>query len=39
VADDRSPYGGTPWWGWALIIVALAMMVGVLVKSLSTGHG
>jgi hypothetical protein len=35
-----APYpaeNGTPWWGWLLILVAIAMLVGVVVKSMSTG--
>jgi hypothetical protein len=31
--------GGTPWWGWVLILAALAMLAGVLVKALGTGGG
>jgi hypothetical protein len=30
-------YGGTPWWGWLLILAALAMFVGLIVKSIATG--
>ena len=30
-------YDRTPWWGWLLILGALAMFVGLIVKSVSTG--
>jgi hypothetical protein len=36
MADDYRG-GGTPLWGWVLILVVLAMFVGVVVKSLATG--
>jgi hypothetical protein len=35
--NDAPNDGGTPLWGWVLILIALAMIVGMLVKSLSTG--
>jgi hypothetical protein len=32
-------YERTPLWGWVVIIAAVAMFVGLLLKSLSTGGG
>jgi len=34
VSDD---YRGTPLWGWAIILAAVAMFVALIYKSLSTG--
>jgi hypothetical protein len=34
---DNTPDDRTPLWAWILIIAALAMLIGVLIKSLSTG--
>ena len=34
---DTSHDSGTPWWGWVVIIVVVAMFIGLLVKSLGTG--
>jgi len=36
VADNQG-YDRTPLWGWVLYIVALAMFIGLIVKTLSTG--
>jgi len=36
VADNQG-YDRTPLWGWVLYIAALAMCIGLIVKSLSTG--
>jgi hypothetical protein len=34
---DASHDDGTPWWGWVIIVAAIAAFVGLLVKSLGTG--
>jgi len=34
MSDD---YRGTPLWGWAIILAAVAMFVALIYKSLSTG--
>jgi hypothetical protein len=34
---DGTPGSRTPLWGWVLILVALAMLVGLLIKTLGTG--
>jgi len=36
VADNQG-YDRTPLWGWVIILAALAMFIGLVVKSLSTG--
>lgn len=36
MAENRD-YNRTPLWGWVLIIGALAMFVGLIVKTLGTG--
>ena len=36
MAENRD-YNRTPLWGWVLIIGALAMFVGLVVKALGTG--
>jgi len=35
--SDSPQYSGTPWWGWLIIVVAAAMLVGVVLKAVSTG--
>jgi hypothetical protein len=35
---DTPQYEGTPWWGWLLIVIALSMFAGLIVKALSTGR-
>jgi hypothetical protein len=35
---DSQQYNRTPLWGWVLILIALAMIVGMVIKVLSTGH-
>jgi len=35
---DSNQYNRTPLWGWVLILVALAMFVGMVIKALSTGQ-
>ena len=37
MADDTSRDGGTPLWGWVLILVVLTMCVALVVKALGTG--
>jgi hypothetical protein len=34
---DSSQEHGTPWWGWVLILAAVAMLAGMVIKALSTG--
>ena len=34
--SDKQGYNRTPLWGWVLIIAALAMFVGLIVKTLGT---
>jgi hypothetical protein len=34
--SDNQGYNRTPLWGWVLIIAALAMFVGLIVKTLGT---
>jgi hypothetical protein len=34
---DNQGYDRTPLWGWVLVVIALAMFVGLLVKTLGTG--
>jgi hypothetical protein len=34
---DESRDDGTPWWGWVVIIAAIAAFAGLIVKSLGTG--
>ena len=34
---ENQNYDRIPLWGWVLIIVAVAMVVGLLVKTLGTG--
>ena len=29
---------GGPLWGWLLIVIAASMLIGVVLKALSTGH-
>ena len=36
MADSHD--GGTPWWGWVIIVAALAMFAGLLIKTLGTGR-
>jgi hypothetical protein len=36
VADNQN-YDRMPLWGWVLIVIALAMFVGLFVRTLSTG--
>jgi hypothetical protein len=36
VADNQG-YDRTPLWGWLLVVIALAMFIGLLVRTLSTG--
>jgi len=36
MADDYRS-GGTPLWGWVLIVAAVAMFAGVVYRSLATG--
>jgi hypothetical protein len=36
---DASYDSRTPVWGWLIIIVAIAMFVGLVLKALSTGGG
>jgi len=35
---DNQGYDRTPLWGWVLVVVVLAMFIGLVVKSLSTGR-
>jgi hypothetical protein len=35
---DSDQYSRTPLWGWLLIVIALAMLVGMVIRALSTGH-
>jgi len=37
--NDKQDYGRTPLWGWVIIIVAAAMFVGLVLKTLNTGPG
>lgn len=34
---DNMPDYRTPMWGWILIVIVLAMIVGMVIKVLSTG--
>jgi hypothetical protein len=34
---DGPPDSRTPLWGWVLILIALAMFAGLLIKTLGTG--
>ena len=34
---DAREYDRTPLWGWVVLIAAVAMMVGLVFKALSTG--
>jgi hypothetical protein len=36
---DNQGYERTPLWGWVLIIAAIAALIGVVLKALSTGAG
>ena len=36
--SESQQYSRTPLWGWLLIVIALAMLVGMVIKALSTGH-
>ena len=36
VADNQG-YDRTPLWGWVLYVAALAMFIGLIIKSLGTG--
>ena len=36
IMADPAYDNGTPWWGWVLIVAALAMFVGLIVKSLGS---
>ena len=36
VADNQG-YDRMPLWGWVLVVIALAMFIGLLVRTLSTG--
>lgn len=35
--NDQSQYDGIPAWGWVVLIIAIAICVGMVVKALSTG--
>ena len=34
---DNREYDRTPLWGWVVLLVAAAMMIGLVVKALGTG--
>ena len=36
---DNQNYDRTPLWGWVVIVIAAAMFVGLVVKTLGTGGG
>jgi len=36
VADNQG-YDRTPLWGWVLIVIVVAMFIGLIVRTLSTG--
>ena len=35
--SDNQGYDKTPLWGWVIILIAAAMFVGLIVKTLQTG--
>ena len=35
--SDKQDYDRTPLWGWVIILIAAAMFVGLIVKTLQTG--
>ena len=35
--SDQAPDGGTPVWGWVIILAAVAMFVALIVHTLGTG--
>ena len=35
--SDKQDYDRTPVWGWVVILIAAAMFVGLIVKTLGTG--
>jgi hypothetical protein len=37
MTDDRTQAGGMPAWGWVVLLIAVAMCVGMVIKALSTG--
>lgn len=37
--SDNPQSSGMPAWGWLLIVIALAMLAGLIYKTLSTGGG